>query len=165
MSNKTPLTLDAEVFELFGPAVQFLTHLPDDEDGYCLLKGKVPEGVVVPIHSHADRETFYVLAGELQALKEDHWQTLMAGDVFDVAGGTKHAFRNVSAKDVSVLIVTTKAMAGFFRKVGRPIASLRPGAPSNEELQRFAQASLAQGHWLGSTADNAAVGITLLSFN
>jgi hypothetical protein len=32
-------------------------------------------------------------------------------------------------------------------------------------LQRFAQASLAEGHWLGGAADNAAVGINLLSFD
>jgi hypothetical protein len=36
------------------------------------------------------------------------------------------------------------------------------GPPSNEALQRFAQASLAEGHWLGSAADNAAVGLTLI---
>jgi quercetin dioxygenase-like cupin family protein len=101
MSNKTGQSPDVEVFELFGPTIQFLTPLPDDDDGYCLLMGDVPPGVVVPIHSHSDHETFYILAGEVQALKEDHWQTFGAGDVFDVPGGTKHAFRNVSAKNAS----------------------------------------------------------------
>ena len=28
------------------------------------LKGEAPPDVVVPIHSHADRETFHILAGE-----------------------------------------------------------------------------------------------------
>lgn len=165
MSNKTGQTPDVEVFELFGPTIQFLTPLPDDDDGYCLLMGDVPPGVVVPIHSHSDHETFYILAGEVQALKEDHWQTFGAGDVFDVPGGTKHAFRNVSAKNASFLIVTTMALARFLGQVARPIANLPLGPPSNEALHRFAQASLAEGHWLGSAADNAAVGITLLSFN
>jgi quercetin dioxygenase-like cupin family protein len=68
---------------------------------------------VVPIHAHADRATFYILAGELQALKEVDWQTFGAGGVFDVPGGTKHAFRNVSGKYVSILIVTSMVMARF----------------------------------------------------
>jgi quercetin dioxygenase-like cupin family protein len=164
MSNITAQTSDAEVFELFGPTIQFITPLSDDDVGYCVLKGAVPPGAVVPIHSHADRGTFYIVTGEPQALKEDHWQTFGAGDVFDVAGGAKHAFRNVSAKVVSVLIVTTMAMARFFRQVGRPIANIPLGPPSSEALRRFAQASFAEGHWLGSAADNAAIGITLLSF-
>jgi hypothetical protein len=33
---------------------------------YCLIKGTVPAGVVVPIHSHAERETFYVVEGKVQ---------------------------------------------------------------------------------------------------
>jgi hypothetical protein len=57
------------------------------------------------------------------------------------------------------------ALARFFRRVGRPVASVPPGPPSTEVLQRFAQASLAEGHWLGGAADNAAVGINLLSFD
>jgi quercetin dioxygenase-like cupin family protein len=165
MSNNSALAPDADVFELFGPTFQFVTPLSDDDDGYCVLKGNVAPGVVVPIHSHADRETFYVLAGELQALKEDYWQTFEAGDVFDVPGGTKHAFRNISAKGASVLIVTTMALARFFRQVGRPLANVPPGPPSIEALRRFVQASLAQGHWLGGATDNAAIGIALLSFS
>jgi quercetin dioxygenase-like cupin family protein len=165
MSHETAQAPDAEVFELFGPTFQLVTSLSDDNEEYCVLKGNVAPGVVVPVHSHADRETFYILSGELQALKEDYWQTLEAGDVFDVPSGTKHAFRNMSAKSVSLLIVTTMAMARFFRQVGRPIADVPPAPPSHEALRRFAQASLAEGHWLGSAADNAAIGIALLSFN
>jgi quercetin dioxygenase-like cupin family protein len=165
MIGKNAHTPDVEVFDMLGPTFRYVTPLSDADGGYCVLKGTVPPGVVVPIHSHAARETFYILAGELEALKGDRWQTFGAGDVFDVPGGTKHAFRNVSAESVSVLIVTTMAMARFFRRVGRPIANVPPGPPSNEVLQWFAQASLAEGHWLGNAADNAAVGITLLSFN
>lgn len=83
------------------------------------------------------------------------------GDVFEAPGGTKHAFRNASSKSASALIVTTMALARFFRRVG--VASAPPG--SSEALQLSAQASLAQGHWLGGAVDNAAVGIKLISFN
>ena len=165
MIGKDAHAPDAEVFDMLGPTFHYVTPLSDADGGYCVLKGTVPRGVVVPIHSHADRETFYILAGALEALKGDRWQTFGAGDVFDVPGGTKHAFRNVSAESVSILIVTTIAMGRFFQRVGRPIANVSPGPPSKEVLQWFAQASLAEGHWLGNAADNAAVGVTLLSFN
>jgi hypothetical protein len=49
--------------------------------------------------------------------------------------------------------------------LGRPIASVPPGPPSSEVIERFAQASLAEGHWLGSVADKCGGPDTLLSFN
>jgi hypothetical protein len=38
---------------------------------FCLIRSTFPAAVVVPIHSHADRKTFYVLDGERQPLRED----------------------------------------------------------------------------------------------
>jgi uncharacterized RmlC-like cupin family protein len=129
------------------------------------MNGTVPSGAVVPIHSHTERETFYVLRGQLDALKEDRWLTYGPGSVFDVPGGVKHAWRNVSSESALMLVVTTMPLARFLQRVGRPVASIPPGAPSAEALQQFAQASLAEGHWLGGIADNAAIGISLFSFN
>ena len=48
----------------------------------------------------------------------DSWQTYGMGDVFDVPGGTKHAFRNVSGEIASTLIVTTMALARFLAGAG-----------------------------------------------
>jgi quercetin dioxygenase-like cupin family protein len=156
---------DPEILDVLGPAIQYLTPLSEDDNAYCMLRATVPPGVVVPIHSHADRETFYILAGELEALTEDSWQTFTAGEVFDVPGHVKHAFRNMSGEGVLVLVVTTMAMGRFFREVGRPISNVPPGVPSRAVIERFKRASLAEGHWLGDAEDNAAVGIALLSFN
>lgn len=165
MTKGNAQVLDGEIFDLLGPTIQFVTPLSDDDAGFCLLRGTIPPGVVVPIHSHQDHETFYILEGQLEALKDSSWQTYGVGGVFDVPGGTKHAFRNVSGKDAATLIVTTMVLASFFQRVARPIASVPPGFPSREVLQRFAEASLAEGHWLGSVEDNAAIGINLLSFS
>jgi quercetin dioxygenase-like cupin family protein len=157
--------LDSEILDLFGPTIQRVIPLSEENGGYGLLKGTVPPGAVVPLHSHPDRETFYVLGGQIQALQGDSWHTLQVGDVFDVPGGARHAFRNVENESASILIVTTSSLTRFLLKIGRPIANVPPGPPSSEVLQSFAQASLAEGHWLGSVSDNAAVGINLLSFN
>jgi quercetin dioxygenase-like cupin family protein len=120
----------SETFDALGPHIQFLTTLSDIDDGYCVIRSTFPAGVIVPIHSHGDRETFYILDGALQALQEDHWVTIAGGDIFDVAGNIKHAFRNASGAPVSLLFVTTMRMGRFFRDIGRPAATAQPGPRS-----------------------------------
>lgn len=150
-----------EILDVIGPQIQYLTALSDANDDYCLIRANFPAGVVVPIHSHADRETFYILGGELQGLWEDHWVTLVAGDVFDVPGGVKHAWRNTSNVRVSLLILTSMRLGRFLRDIGRPAATVEPGPPGPADLQRLFESAHAYGYWLGSPADNATVGISL----
>jgi len=150
-----------EFLDVLGPRVQHLTALSGANDGYCLFRGIFPTGVVVPIHSHVDRETFYILDGELEGLRGDRWVRLVDGDVFDVPGDLRHGFRNVSGTPVSLLFVTTMRMGRFFRDLGRPAATVAEGPPTPADLQRLFEMAHRYGHWLGSPADNAAVGITL----
>ena len=56
----------SEVFPPRGhlrPVNEYLTDLSGNAEDYCVMRCNVPAGVVVPMHSHADRETFYVLSG------------------------------------------------------------------------------------------------------
>jgi quercetin dioxygenase-like cupin family protein len=129
MTERNAQMLNSGILDLFGPTIQPVIPLSDGNGGYCLLKGTVPPGIIVPIHSHPDRETFYVLGGQIQAPSGDSWQTLEANGVFDVPGDTKHVFRNVSNKNASILTVTTTALARFLLKAGRPVASVPPGPP------------------------------------
>jgi quercetin dioxygenase-like cupin family protein len=154
--TKTNVASTNEILDLLGPRIQFLTALSDADDDFCLIRGTVPAGVVVPVHSHAEREIFYVLEGEIQGLWEDRWITLVSGDVFDVPGGLKHAWRNVSGAPVSLVFVVPMRLGRFFRDVARPVA----GAPERAEIQRLLDISRAYGYWVGSPADNAAVGIS-----
>jgi quercetin dioxygenase-like cupin family protein len=149
-----------EALDVLGPHVRFLTALSDDDADYCLSMGVVPPGVVVPVHSHAERETFYLLEGEMQGLWEDRWIALGAGDVFDVPGGLRHAWRNASGSSASALFVTPMRLARFFRDIGRPLASANPGSPTPADIQRLSRVAQAYGYWLGSPADNAAVGLS-----
>src|SRR5215467_4657832 len=84
--------------EAFGPEKtkpknRVLTDPKRDDDDYCVSIATMPPGVVVPLHSHADRETFYILSGEMQGYdgSTGAWRTLRAGDVFDVTDGVRHA--------------------------------------------------------------------------
>jgi hypothetical protein len=79
-ANETPGVL--------GPGIRFLTALSDEDDEYGLIAGAVPAGAAAPIHGHPERETFYLLAGEMQGLWE-HGISLGASDVLDAPGSLK----------------------------------------------------------------------------
>ncbi|MBR1125865.1 cupin domain-containing protein [Bradyrhizobium lablabi] len=115
----------------------------------------LPAGAVVPMHSHADRETFYMLSGKLDALNGDRWQQLGPGDVFDVRAGMKHAWRNSSQAAATMICVTTNKLAGFLQEISIPEA----GSSGEEQAQRFFKLVQAHGYWLASPEENAAIGL------
>ncbi|RWN65916.1 MAG: hypothetical protein EOR99_19420 [Mesorhizobium sp.] len=43
---------NVETLDMLGPVVQFLTAPRDGEP--CVMRGTIPPGVTVPLHSHAD---------------------------------------------------------------------------------------------------------------
>jgi hypothetical protein len=60
------ITGDAiEQFDVLGPTIQFLMAPAEAGDIYCIMRGVIAPGVFVPLHSHADFETFVVVSGEL----------------------------------------------------------------------------------------------------
>jgi hypothetical protein len=107
------------------------------------------------MHSHADRETFYVLSGKLDALRGDQWEELGPGDVFDLRDGTKHAWRNSSQAAASMICVTTTKMALFLQEISTSV----PGSSPEENARRFFQLVHAYGYWLATPEENAAVGL------
>ena len=157
-------TDDSDVVDVFGPTIQFLTDESEEEVAPCLLRGTIPPGLSVPMHSHVDYETFYVLSGEVEVLTEHNgesrWLPAKTGDVIQIPSGAVHAFRNQSKRPVEQLIVTTARLARFFREIGRPMSAA--GAPPRpEELQNFITTSARYGYWLASPEENACVGINL----
>lgn len=146
-----------EVFSPQGhlrPLNEYLTEVSDDAD-YCVMRCTLPAGAIVPMHSHADRETFYLISGRLDALNEDHWETLEPGDIFDVQGGTKHAWRNSSGRDALVMCVTTPRMARFLQATSVSAA----GSSSEDHARRFRELVKAHGYWLASPEENVAIGL------
>lgn len=125
------------------------------------MKTEVPPGVIDPVHSHEDRETFVVLTGKLEAFTEDSWKAVRAGDTVDIPGNVKHAWRNSSNETVTLLVVSTVQMGEFFNEIGRPVDTVPPGAPAPEVIHRFVEVAIAYGYWLGTPDDNASIGIKL----
>jgi quercetin dioxygenase-like cupin family protein len=152
--------------DVFGPIVEFLSS-PDEPDAiYCVMIGTIPPGVSVPLHSHADIESFYVLSGSVQALTQRgdrfEWLDVKPGDFIHVPGNAKHAFRNQGSEPVVELITTTPNLGKFFQEIGRPVApgvSAPPPAP--DEIQHFLEIASRYRYWNGSPEENAAIGISL----
>lgn len=148
--------------EVFGPQEmrptnRVLTDTSRSDDDYCVSIGTMPPGVVVPLHSHADRETFYVLSGEMQGYDGNVgvWRTLRAGEVFDVADGLPHAWRNASNAEASMLFVTTNRMARFLREA----SNLKLGGIPDDEARAFGDLVARYGYWCAGPEENAAIGL------
>jgi quercetin dioxygenase-like cupin family protein len=152
--------------DLVGPTIEFLTSPQEANIDFCVLRGVLPPGVSVPLHSHPDTEDFFVLSGEVQALRQTaqgyEWINAKAGDYLHVPGGTRHGWRNVSTEPMVAYLITTTKLARFFQEVGRPLAATpQPEIAQDlgQFLARFEAVSAKYGYWNATPEENAAVGI------
>src|SRR5687768_4585812 len=162
MVNPTNL----ETVHVLGPMLRYVTE-PSDDEGPCLMIGTVPTGVVVPLHSHADPETFIPISGEVEGLsyrsnQDFEWLRVRPGNVFHVPSGAKHGFRNAGTEPAVMYIVSTGRIGRFFREVGDRISpSVQPAAVSAAAIQRFLAIAARYGYWNATPEENAHVGIAL----
>ena len=129
-----------------GASVEYLTPLADGVP--CVLRGTIPPGCVVPIHSHEDTETFLVTGGEIEGFGAGGWFTLRAGDAHHVPGHAKHAWRNRTNAPAVMLLVTTATIGRFFQEL------------SGVSPEEFLAISDRYGYWNATPAENAEIGIT-----
>jgi quercetin dioxygenase-like cupin family protein len=151
------------VLDIFGPTVEFLTSPAGSDGDYCVMIGTIPPGVSVPLHSHPDPESFYLLSGAVRALsqRDDHfeWLNVKPGEFVHEPSGVKHAFLGEPAVP---LITTTSKLGRFVQEIGRPVTpGTFPAPPTSDDLQRLMRVSAKYDHWVGSPAENAVVGINL----
>jgi mannose-6-phosphate isomerase-like protein (cupin superfamily) len=155
-----------ETFGLLGPAIQFLTPSEDAGIAPCVMRGTVPPGSCVPLHSHADPETFIIVSGELEALTKPaegyRWTGLKAGDILHVPGGAKHAWRNTSPKPAVAIVVTTPKLGRFLLEISEAMIPGRPpSAPSAERIRYFNETAERYGYWNATAEENAEVGLSV----
>jgi quercetin dioxygenase-like cupin family protein len=146
-----------ETFDVLGPTIEFLTRPGATEDEPCVMRGTIPAGVAVPLHSHPDPETFVVLSGEVEGLVPSRdgmrWVRIGPGGVFHVPGDRKHAFRNGRHDPAVMIVVSTTRIGLFFREVAGP--------PSPETIEHFLRTADRYGYWNATPEENAEVGIRL----
>ena len=150
-------------FIVLGVLMQFLIKPDTTSSKVALLHAELPPGTTIPLHSHADSETFYLLSGSLEVYKDKAgWKTFEAGQAIAVSGGVKHALRNVSNESTFAIGVTGEELYKFFVELAMPLDRASPPAqPTPEQLQKLFAVAAKYGYWLGSPDDNAAVGIKL----
>lgn len=150
------------IVDVYGPYIQFLTSLDKHEAELCFLKGVIPPGATIPLHSHADEERFYIVSGEVEVYLESEWDTARAGDFLEILGGVRHGFRNQSNQRALVMVQTTVRMGRFFREMGRPL-SLESNAaqPTPEALEQLVRTAKKYNYWLATPEENAAIGLAM----
>jgi quercetin dioxygenase-like cupin family protein len=126
----------------------------------CVIASSIPAGATAPLHSHEERETFYIISGRLEVFDATEWRTLSTGSVVDIQPQTKHAFRNISADPVAVALVVPNRLAQFFASTGRPICTLPFAAPSPQALRAFVSAAFEQGSWPGPVTRQETAGLS-----
>ncbi len=153
---------EEQTFIVLGVLLQFLSKPEQINDQISVMRGTVPSGVVIPLHSHADPEIFYVLDGSLEVFQAEGWQTVTAGEVVSIPGNVRHALRNTSPSPITLITVSKQELYSFFRELARPFDSNRPPAPPTpEEMQQLFSVAEKYEYWLASRDENAAIGISL----
>ena len=149
-----------------GALFEFLVSPNEAGAEICLIRGTIPPGGAIPLHSHSDVELFYVLEGTVEAFQSSdgtpRWTTVGPGDTVTIPGNTKHALRNGSPLPVTMVIVTTSKLYQFFHEVTKrfdPDQSATP--PKPEGIQEVLRAAARYGYWMGSPEENAAIGLSL----
>jgi quercetin dioxygenase-like cupin family protein len=158
IADGTPYT----AVDVFGPTLEFISGPDDPGADFWVMRGVVPPGVAVPLHSHDDAEDFFILSGTQQVLtKSDqglHWRDVNAGDYVHIPAGTPHAHRNVSDEPAVELVITTARLGRFFQEVARTGVT---HPPTPIELAEFVAVATRYGYDLATPEQNAAIGIAL----
>ena len=157
---------EEQTFIVLGVLLQFLSTPEQINDQISVIRGTVSSGVVIPLHSHADPEIFYVLNGSLEVFQAEGpsagWKTVTAGGVVSIPGNVRHALRNTSPSPITLIIVSKLELYSFVRELARPFDPNRPPAPPTpEEMQQLFSVAERYEYWLASPDENTAIGISL----
>jgi quercetin dioxygenase-like cupin family protein len=153
--------------DILGATIQLLTPLEGADEAPCVMRGTIAPGVVVPLHSHPDPETFLMLSGRLEGLEMSAdgfgWIPVGPGDLFHVPGNAKHAWRNPAQEPAVTLLTTTVKLGRFFGEIGAPIGSATATAwpPSDAAVRKLLETSERYGYWNATPEENAQVGLRL----
>ena len=166
-STRTLVHVESEpMYFIAGATMKFVSTPDDIRADLFLMEGSILPKAFVPLHEHRDPEIFHVLEGDLEFYVDSGGQTIWAnaqpGDVLNIPGGVKHAFRNTNERPVKMMTVSGRKIYEFFREIVVPFDPHQPFAPpSSEQIQRLVTAAAKYGYWMASPEENAAIGLAL----
>ncbi|HEY4047921.1 MAG TPA: cupin domain-containing protein [Acidobacteriaceae bacterium] len=164
--NPVIRTTDEPMFAVLGILVQFVSTPDQNRGNLSVMHAGIPPQAVIPLHSYADAEIFYVTEGSMEVYQDDGttsgWQTAHTGEFVTIAGGVRHAVRNPGSTLVMTVLVSERQLYRFFRELAEPLnPDSPPPAPKPEAMQRLFEVAGRYQYWLGSPSENAAIGINL----
>jgi hypothetical protein len=131
-----------------------------------VMTGTIPPGVSVPLHSHPDIESFFLVSGAVQVMSQRDgkfkWFDVRARRVCSrfeqrKTRMAKHVERASCAADNNHS--ETREILSTDR--GPVTAGVPLPPPTFDDLQHFMRVAAKYNYWLGSPAENAAIGIVL----
>ena len=108
---------EGRAFEVMGDRIVVKTPGSETDGRFCLLEFDTPKDVGPPPHSHAWREGYFVLDGELELMVEGQSQSLSAGAWAVVPGGTLHTSKALSARTRYLMFAEPAGVDDFLVEV------------------------------------------------
>jgi quercetin dioxygenase-like cupin family protein len=150
-----------DIIDMVGSRFQAVARMGGGENDTVLFRTRMAPGRLVPLHSHADPECFYLLEGSLDVFVVDDapgWRVVNTGESLLLAGGVKHAVRNAASVGADIVLATNNRFARFLLEAGRRVAVDAPFVPPTpEDIGRLLRVSASYGYWNATPAESAAV--------
>src|ERR1700761_6553673 len=113
-----------DLIDMMGARFELVARIGAHKSDIVLFRTPMAPGKLVPLHSHADPERFYLLEGEIEVFVVDDaakWRTINAGRSILLANGVKHAVRNQTEKTADIVLATNNRFASFLAQAGRRV--------------------------------------------
>jgi len=166
LMNSVVHSAQQPTYAVVGTLLQFVSAPERNGGNLSVMRAGILPRTIIPLHSHASPEVFYVLEGAIEVFQQDGsesgWQTATSGDVVTIAVGVKHALRNAGDTAVAAILVGDGQLERFFRELAVPLGlGEAPPVPTPEVMQRLFEVASRYEYWIGSLQDNALIGIVL----
>jgi quercetin dioxygenase-like cupin family protein len=169
LMNSVVHAAEQPTYAVVGTLLQFVSTPERNGGNLSVMRGGIPPRTIITLHSHASPEVFYVLEGVMEVFQQDGdasgWQTATIGDVVTIAGGVKHALRNLGDTAVTSILVGDGQLERFFNELAVPLGpGEAPPVPTPEVMQKIFEVTARYKYWIGSPQDNASIGIPAASY-
>ena len=147
-----------EQIGVLGPTIRFLTPPDGRTDLPCVMRGTIPPGGMVPLHSHADPETFLALSGAVEGLS-------YTDDGFALDPGRPRRRLPRAGRRQARVAQSRRRAGGDERREHEPDRHVLPrgrGVAGRRTTRRGdSWRSRRYGYWNATPEENAAIGIVL----
>lgn len=151
LMNSVVHAAEQPTYAVVGTLLQFVSTPERNGGNLSVMRGGIPPRTIIPLHSHASPEVFYVLEGVMEVFQQDGdasgWQTATIGDVVTIS-----------------ILVGDGQLERFFNELAVPLGpGEAPPVPTPEAMQKFFEVAARYEYWIGSPQDNASIGIPTAS--